>query len=95
MKFLYLAIHYPKPERVQDLLEGMQHLAKVLENASGLIEAHAWQEQAGERIVATSFWRSEDEFRQALPLIGKTVRAMPFSEWEARPREILRLDEVI
>lgn len=94
MRFLNLAIHYPKPEHIQDLLKAMQNLALALENVPGLIEATAWQEQTGKRIIATSFWRSEEDFRRALPLIGNTIKDVPFSEWELRPREILKLDEL-
>lgn len=93
MKFLYLAIHYPRPEHRSELLEAMTGLGRVLDQLESLIEANAWHEQDGDRIVATSTWVSEEAFRKAMPVIGASIRDVPFAEWEARPRELYRLTE--
>ena len=94
MRFLYLAIHYPKPEHTTDLLVAMQGLGTAMRSADGLIEATAWLDQDSERIVATSVWESEASFQQAIPIIGGSVRDVPFDVWEERPRELLRLVEL-
>jgi quinol monooxygenase YgiN len=93
MRFLYLAIHYPKPEHRQDLLQAMQALGLSMRTAKGMIEANAWFEQDEKRIVATSIWESATAFQQAAPMIGAAIKDVPFDEWEAPPRELLRLNE--
>jgi quinol monooxygenase YgiN len=94
MRFLYLAVHEPKPEHRQDLLESMETLAAAMREVPGLIEATAWRETDGSRIVATSIWASEESFRLAVPLIQAAVKDVPFSEWEQKPRELVRMSEL-
>jgi hypothetical protein len=45
------------------------------------------------KIVATSIWESVADFQQAVPMIGGAIKDVPFDVWEARPRELFRLDE--
>lgn len=94
MRFLYLAIHYPGPSHAEDLLLAMKKLGQAMHAADGLIEATAWLEQDGTRIVATSIWESSKAFQQARRIIGETIRDVPFEEWEARPRELFQLNEI-
>jgi len=94
MRFLNLAIHYPKREHTQDLLKAMRELGRVLRTTTGMIEATAWLEQDGKRIIATSIWESSAAFQQALPIIGGAIKDVPFGEWEAQPRELFQLNEM-
>jgi hypothetical protein len=90
MSYLYLALHYPKPGHVQDLLGAMQRLKDALQGAPGLLHIGAWQEEATTRIVALSIWDSPEAFQGALGRIGAAVVDVPFGEWELRPRELIR-----
>lgn len=94
MRFLYLAIHHPRPDHVEDLLTAMRKLGHAMGAADGLIEATAWKEKDGKRIVATSAWESEAAFREAGPVIGAAIKDVPFSDWEEKPRELFRLVEL-
>jgi hypothetical protein len=94
MRFMYVALHYPLQQHAADLLGAMQKLAMAIGKVPGMVEATAWQEKGGARIVATSIWTSEEALLQALPVIGGAVKGVPFEQWEARPRELLRLDEI-
>jgi quinol monooxygenase YgiN len=95
MRYLYLAIHYPKPEYVDDLLGAMKLLSEALHTAPGMLEATAWKDQASGRIVAISTWESRQTFLDARPMIGEAIKDVPFDEWEAKPRELFNLDEVV
>jgi len=94
MRFLYLALHYPRPEHTQNLLKAMVDLRAAMRAAPGLVEATAWLEEDGRRIVATSIWESEESFRGAIPVIQGAVKDVPFGDWEQRPRELFRLNEL-
>jgi hypothetical protein len=41
MSYLYLALHYPKPDHLNDLLAAMQRLNDALQDASGLFHMGA------------------------------------------------------
>ena len=88
MRFLSLAMHYPKPEHVDDLLGAMKRLGGALHTAPSLLEATAWQDHASGRIVAISTWESSQAFFNARPVIGEAIKDVPFDEWEAKPREL-------
>ncbi len=92
MRHLYLAIHYPKPESVGELLEAMSGFGVALGQVPGMLEATAWRDK--ERIVAFSIWASGAAFDAAMPALADAVADVPFEQWEARPRELFRLDEV-
>ncbi len=94
MSYLYLALHYPKPEHLNDLLGAMQRLNLALQDAPGLLHIGAWHEESGTRIVAISIWDSQTAFQEALGRIASAVAGVPFSEWEERPRELIRATEV-
>jgi quinol monooxygenase YgiN len=94
MRYLSLAIHYPKLEHVDDLLGAMKRLGESLQTAPGLLEATAWKDQASGRIVAISTWESHQAFLNARPVIGEAIKDVPFDEWEAKPRELFNLDEL-
>lgn len=95
MSFLYLAIHHPKAEHRLDLLAAMHHLDEVMKSAPGLQWIDAWAEVSGERIIALSIWETRDAFQAALGKIGTGVAGVPFEEWEERPRELIRAEEIV
>ena len=88
MRFLYLAIHYPKEDDLADLLGAMGRLRQALKTVPGMLEATAWSD--GERVVATSVWVSNDAFVVARRLIASAIAGVPFQKWEARERPAVR-----
>ncbi len=94
MSYLSLAIHYPKPEHVDDLLAAMHQLNDALQGTPGLLQIGAWREESSGSIVAISIWESQERFQAALGQISAAVADAPFSEWEDRPRELLRAEEI-
>ncbi len=94
MSYLYLALHYPKPEHLDDLLAAMRRLNDALQDAPGLLQIGAWREESSNRIVAISLWESQQAFQAALGRIASAVADVPFSEWEERPRELIRATDV-
>ena len=93
-RFLYVALHYPRPERIQDLLRAMGGLGAVLRGTPGLIDANAWLEKDGARIVAMSTWESRERFQEAVSSIQESLKDVRFEELERKPRELFFLDEL-
>jgi precorrin-6B methylase 1 len=94
MSYLYLAFHYPKPEHRNDLLVAMHKLDLAMHGTPGLLHIGAWSEESGSRIIAISIWDSPSSFQAALLKIGTAVAGVPFNEWEARPRELIRAEGI-
>ncbi len=94
MSYLYLALHYPKPEHLNDLIAAMQRLNDALQDAPGLLHIGAWHEESSTRIVAISIWESQKAFQEALGRIASAVANVPFGEWEEHPRELIRATEI-
>ncbi|HYM83926.1 MAG TPA: antibiotic biosynthesis monooxygenase [Candidatus Dormibacteraeota bacterium] len=92
MKHLFLAIHHPKPEHAEDLLAAMTRFGATLATVPGMLGASAWA--GDDRIVAMSVWESRERFLEARSAMGEAIADVPFERWEARPRELLGLDEV-
>lgn len=62
MKYLTLAIHYPKPENRNDILRAMQQLALEAQKMPGLIEMSPWIDEKTNKIIAKSLWQSKEEW---------------------------------
>lgn len=92
MRQLFLAIHHPKPEHVDDLVRAMTQFGSVLASTEGMLHASAWR--GDEQIVAISIWDSRDHLVAAGPTMAAAVADVPFAAWEARPRELLTLEEI-
>ncbi len=91
MQTLFLAIHYPKPEHLDDLVGAMAALGRTLERTPGVLAVSTWRD--AERVVAMSTWTSPEALAAARPAMAAAIADVPFDEWEARPRERYLLDE--
>jgi hypothetical protein len=89
--FVHLAIHYPKPEHVDDVLASMRRVDKAAEGAPGLIAIGAWRDQGSDRLVGLAQWESEEAYQATAPRIFEAVAGDPFDEWWVRPPEIFHL----
>jgi quinol monooxygenase YgiN len=92
MRFLSLAIHYPKAEHHDELIAAMARLGSALATTPGMLQATAAGDQ--QRIVALSIWESRAAFVAAGPAIAAAIADVPFDRWEARQRELFGLDEL-
>lgn len=83
--FLFVAIHYPKPEHCDDVLRSMERVGDALRGAPGLLQIGPWKEEEGSRIVGLSIWESRDDFERALESFSAGVGDR--SSWEEHPAE--------
>ena len=88
MKYFTLAIHYPIPEHIGDLLNAMRMLSEAARNIEGLIDMSAWVDDDSGRVFATSSWESSEHAKAAWQELGAIAAKTPFSQWERQPREV-------
>jgi quinol monooxygenase YgiN len=93
MRFLNFAIHYPKPEHVEDLLGAMYRLADAVRDVPGLLQMAAFHDELNDRILAVSIWDSAAAFQAAGPRMMPIISQTPFDSWERKPREITAVTE--
>ena len=89
--FVYMAIHYPKPEKEALLIEAMHRLGTAVQNQPGLFYMDAHKDAQRGVIVAISIWDSQEAMLAAGPLMMGVTKDVPFDDWEAQPREIYQL----
>lgn len=88
MKYFTLAIHYPQPEHLDDLLGAMKQLSQAAQHIDGLLDMSAWVDDASGRVFATSTWSSAEQAKAAWQELGAIAAQNPFSQWERQPREV-------
>ena len=92
MPHMSLALHYPKPEHVDDLLGAMARLGTVLAGMPGLLDVGVWRNE--ELIVAMAIWESPEALEGATPAMVTALADVPFGEWELRQQQLFGLEEV-
>ncbi len=91
MAFMFIAVHYPKPEHREDVLRSMQRVGDALRGSPGLLQVGPWKEEDGKRLMGISVWESRGAFERALQQMGRLSDVGsqdPVREdWEERPAE--------
>ena len=91
MTFIFMAVHYPEPGRVDEVYASMSGMAGAMAGTPGLIEIGPWLDRDDARVVGLSRWESREAFEAAMP--GSGVPSDTVHEWEAQPREYLHLTQ--
>ena len=95
MRYLFMAIHHPKPEYRQDLVTWIGRVGAALRVQPGLLHLGDFDDVATGRIVAVSIWESEEHFRTARERAFASLgEAAPYEVWETRPLEVSTLGEL-
>jgi heme-degrading monooxygenase HmoA len=84
---LYYSIHYSKPEKEALLKDAMRRVGKIIKDLPGCLFDSAFQDRGHVAIMAITIWESQEAFQAARPAMIEALKAIPFEEWEARPRE--------
>jgi hypothetical protein len=94
MTFIFMCVHYPKPECREQLLRGMTEMGELMAQTPGFIEAGPWQELGSERVVGISRWESRETFLAAVPP-GFGEPSSNVHEWETQPREPFQIEQAL
>jgi heme-degrading monooxygenase HmoA len=69
--FVHLAIHYPRPGHVDDVLASMHRVDKAVEGTPGLIQMGAWRDGNSNRVVGLARWESQEAFQASAQRISR------------------------
>lgn len=83
--FLFYAVHYPHPDKVDLLAHRMRAFGDVLKQQPGIIVVETFRDPANGTLLALALWESQAAFQAAWPTI---VQDAPSEEWEVKPREV-------
>jgi heme-degrading monooxygenase HmoA len=90
MTYIFMAVHYPAPGRLDDVYASMRHMAESAASTPGLLEIGPWIEHDRSRVVGVSRWESRAAFEAAMP--GSGVPNDITHPGESKPREYFHLE---
>jgi heme-degrading monooxygenase HmoA len=88
-----LAIHRPKPEHEQDLIDSMHRFGSAA-RTEGAIEAHTLKDERSGALVGLAIWRSDNDLAAARPALAAATMDDDFATWESGPIEVFMLRDV-
>jgi heme-degrading monooxygenase HmoA len=91
--FVDLAIHYPRPEYVSDVLASMRRVNEAAEGTPGLVQIGAWRDKNTNRLVGLAMWESQEAFEAAAERIFAVVADDPWDQWCERPIDVFHLTQ--
>lgn len=89
MAYIFMAVHYPEPGRVDEVYASMSGMADAMAGTPGLLEIGPWLDRDAARVVGLSRWESREAFEAAMP--GSGVPNTVTHSGESRPREYFHL----
>lgn len=89
MTYIFMAVHYPEPGRLDDVYASMSGMADSMAGTPGLIEIGPWIDRDSVRVVGVSRWESRQAFEAAMP--GSGVPNSVTHDGERRPRDYFHL----
>lgn len=90
MSYIFMAVHYPAPGRLEEVHESMRRMATAAAGTPGLLEIGPWLDRDRTRVVGVSRWESRAAFEAAMP--GSGVPSQTIHPGEAKPREYFHLE---
>jgi hypothetical protein len=88
-----LAIHRPKPEHEQDLIDSMHRFGSAA-RAQGAIEAHIFKDARSDALVGFAIWRSDQDLAAAGPALAAATADDDFDAWETGPIQLFMLHDI-
>ena len=90
MTYIFMAVHYPAPGRLDDVYASMKQMAASAAGMPGLLEIGPWLDRDRTRVVGVSKWESREAFEAAMP--GSGVPNEIIHPGETKPREYFHLE---
>jgi hypothetical protein len=92
--FVHLAIHRPRPEKAQFLIDSMHRFRQTVVQQPGIIQVHALKDQNSGALIGLAIWDKKESMLAARPAKAEAVKDDPFEEWENKPPEVFHLEMV-
>jgi heme-degrading monooxygenase HmoA len=92
--FLFYAIHYPKPEKEELLIQSMYQFGELIQKQPGIIFVNLSPFRDPEKgtLIGLAIWESQEAFQASWPVV---VKDAPSEEWEVKPREVRMFNTVV
>jgi quinol monooxygenase YgiN len=90
--FLFYAVHYPRPEKEELLIQGMREFGELIKKQPGCIVVDTFRDPENGTLIAVAIWESRAAFQASWPTLAKDA---PSEEWEVKPREVHLLDSAL
>jgi len=88
-----IAFHYPKPEHRAEMVDRLNHAARVIAGVAGCLDAGCWEDGPSGAVVATGRFESDVVWRRALAAVAAANVDFDFDSRESRPRDVYALTE--
>lgn len=90
----HIAIHTPRPEHTQDVIDSMHRFGAAARTQPGLREVHTLQDRRDGTLVGLAIWDSADALSAARPAMAAATVGDDFQAWETEPIQVFLLEEV-
>jgi len=90
--FLFYAIHYPRPEKEELLIQKMDEFGELIKKQPGIIFVNTFKDPENKTLIALAIWESQEAFQASWPIL---VKDAPPEDWEIKPREVHMLHSAI
>ncbi|WP_030807929.1 putative quinol monooxygenase [Streptomyces sp. NRRL S-337] len=91
MKVAMVASHYPHAAHLDEFVSRVHQVAEAFRNTPGCLSAECWVSAAGDAVISTVQWESEEARNASLATVGASALDLAHDAREARPREIQHL----
>jgi quinol monooxygenase YgiN len=89
----HIAIHRPKPEYRDAVIDSMHRFAAAARSQPGLIEVHTLADARSDALFGFAVWESIDAMTAARPAMSAAIEGDDFDTWEAEPIQVFLLEE--
>ena len=91
---VHIAIHTPKPERIDDLIASMKRFAAAGRSQAGLREVHTMRDAESGKLLGLAIWESREAFDEGVHAMRTAVENDPFLEWEDVSPDVYLFEDV-
>ncbi len=91
--YIRMAIHRPKPDKADLLLDSMRRFKAAQTDLPGLVNVFALADEKKERLVGIAIWETKEHFDRSIDKAREAIKDDPHEEWEDNPPEMFELKE--
>jgi quinol monooxygenase YgiN len=91
MKVGLVALHYPRPEHLEEMISRVRQAADVMAATPGCLAVDCWVSEDGQAVVTTGQWESEQALTAGFAAVRAAGVDFGYDERESRPRGVFKL----
>jgi heme-degrading monooxygenase HmoA len=90
----HIAIHTPRPEHANDVIDSMHRFGDAARTQPGLREVHTLRDVRDGTLMGLAIWDSAEALAAARPALAAATEGDDFDAWEIEPIRMFLLEEV-